>query len=171
MRLKSVQIIFCTIAMLLCASCGYRIGFIKHPQIDSLAVAPVINETAIYNAASNMRMMLNEVIMQDGTYKLSDQKRADVILFLTVKQVSFSEYDDASVHNKYEYKPAEWLTVVSVSYKAVVPGQGKPILEGTVTGSARFQENLDLETVRLRSTRQACYEAARRIIYRISEGW
>ena len=161
----------CVAILILCSSCGYHIGFIKHPQIDSLAVAPVINETTSYNAASDMRMMMSEVIMQDGTYKLSDQKRADAILYLSVAGIGFNEFDDASVERNSQYKPSEWRTTVNVGYKLLIPGQGKPIISGTTSGNAQFQAGVDLESVRLRSVRQACYEAAKKIIYQISEGW
>ena len=163
--------VMCAAILTLCSSCGYHIGFIKHPQIDSLAVAPVINQTTSYNAASDMRMMMSEVIMQDGTYKLSDQKRADAILYLTVATIGFNEFDDASVERNNQYKPSEWRTTVSVGYKLLIPGQGQPLRSGTVNGIAQFQANVDLESVRLRSVRQACYEAAKKIIYQVSEGW
>lgn len=168
---KISMTVMCAAILTLCSSCGYHIGFIKHPQLDSLAVAPVINQTTSYNASSDMRMMMSEVIMQDGTYKLNDQKRADAILYLIVTGVGFVEFDDASVERNNVYKPSEWRTTVTVSYKLLIPGQGTPILSGNVAGSAQFQASLDLESVRLRSTRQACYEAAKKIIYQISEGW
>mgnify|MGYP003316658591 CR=1 FL=1 len=168
---KISMTVMCAALVTLCSSCGYHIGFIKHPQIDSLAVAPVINQTTSYNAASDMRMMMSEGIMQDGTYKLSDQKRADAILYLTVTQIGFNEFDDASVERNNQYKPSEWRTTVAIGYKLLIPGQGQPIRSGTVKGTAQFQANVDLESVRLRSARQACYEAAKKIIYQISEGW
>ena len=168
---KTSLTVLCAMLMTLCSSCGYHIGFIKHPQIDSLAVAPVINQTTSYNAASDMRMMMSEVIMQDGTYKLADQKYADGILFLTVTSIAFTEFDDASVERDRQYKPSEWRTTVKVSYKLLIPGSGKPIITGTARGSAQFQASVDLESVRLRSARQACYEADKKIIYQVSEGW
>lgn len=171
MQFKAIQLFMVAVIALLCTSCGYRIGFTKHPQIDALAVAPVINETAIYNVASNMRMKMNEVIMQDGTYKLCDQKIADGVLFLTVTQVDFTEFGSGSVDNHNQYRPSEWQTRVEVSYKLLIPGQGAPIRQGKVTGVIQFQSSIDLETVRLASTQQACYEAARQIIYQVAEGW
>lgn len=171
MQFKAIQTLMVTMAMLLCTSCGYRIGFIKHPQIDALAVAPVINETTIYNVASNMRGAMTEVIMQDGTYKLSDQKLADGVLFLTVTHVEFTEFGSGSVDNNNQYRPSEWQTKVKVEYKLLIPGQAVPVRQGKVSGVVQFQENVDLETVRQVSTRQACYEAAKQVIYQVAEGW
>ena len=153
------------------AGCGYRIGFIKHPQLNSIAVAPVVNETAVYNTASDMRFMMNEVIMQDGTFKLSDQRRADAVLYLTVTQAAFANVSDASIEKDEEYKPTEWSAVVSVEYKLIIPGRGEPILKGKVNGEIRFQAATDIESARLSAVRQACYEASKKIVYAIAEGW
>ena len=159
------------VALFMLTGCGYHIGFIKHPQIDSIAVAPVVNETAIYNASSDMRMRMTEVIMQDGTYKLSDQRNADAILHITVNNVSFADAGDASVQNEKAYKPEEWNVSVSASYKLVIPGQGEPLLSGSTSGYMRFQAGADIETGRQVAVRQACYEVARKIVYAVSEGW
>jgi hypothetical protein len=151
--------------------CGYHIGFIRHPQLESLAVAPSVNETAIYNVASDMRMMMCEVVMQDGTFKLSDQSRADAILYTVVKSASFADTSDASMEDENTYSPAEWQVTVQVEYKLLIPGQGKALRTGTASGSARFQAPQDVEGSRLRATRQACYVAAQNIIYALAEGW
>ena len=158
-------------AALSLSGCGYHIGFIRHPQLESLAVAPAVNETAIYNVASDMRMMMSEVIMQDGTFKLSDQHRADAVLYLTVKSAAFADTGDASMEDEDTYAPAEWQVSVQVEYKLLIPGQGKALRAGSASGSARFQAPQDVEGSRLRATRQACYVAAQNIIYALAEGW
>lgn len=168
------SIIFSFLAGVLCLclqGCGYHVGFIRHPQLESVAVAPVVNDTAVYNAASDMRMMMSEVIMQDGTFKLSDQKKADAIIYLTVSKVEFSDVGDASIESDDRYSPDEWQTTVTVNYALILPGQGGKLREGEVKGSARFQAPLDIESSRLRAVRQSCYEAAQNIIYNLAEGW
>ena len=168
----SIFFAFIAAAVCLCMTgCGYHVGFIKHPQLESLAVAPAVNETAIYNAASDMRMMMNEVIMQDGTFKLSDQKNADAIIYLTVSKVEFSDVGDASIEDDSKYQPEEWQTSVTIKYALILPGQGGKLREGEVTGMARYQAPIDVESSRLRAVRQACYEAAKQVIYNIAEGW
>ena len=159
------------LSVFLLTGCGYKVGFVKHPQLDSIAVAPVINETEIYNASSDVRMLMSEVIMQDGTFKLGDMRRADAILYMTVENIAFAEASRASVKNKLEYRPEEWRVRVDISYKLIVPGQGKPLRSGKVDGDVRFQAGADVENGRLRAVRQACFMAARNIIYAIAEGW
>ena len=168
---KIFSVLSAFLLLMTLSGCGYRIGFTGHPQLESIAVAPAVNETAIYNVASDARMMMCEVIMQDGTFKLSDQHNADAILYMTVKETAFASVSDASIENDNQYKPTEWRTQVTVDYKLVIPGQGEPLKSGTVQGNARFQAPLDVEGSRLRAVRQACYEASRQIIYNIAEGW
>ena len=172
MMIKYFKAMFsCLLLIIFCAGCGYKAGFIKHPQLDSIAVAPVINETEIYNAASDMRMMMSEVIMQDGTFKLANLRDADAILYMTVQNIAFSEAARATVKNQREYRPDEWNALVNVSYKLIIPGQGKPLLSGNRTGQIRFQAGADVESGRLKAVRQACFEAAKKVVYAIAEGW
>ena len=172
MMTKYFHALFCGLLLaVFCTGCGYKAGFIKHPQLNSIAVAPVINETEIYNAASNMRMMMTEAIMQDGTYKLADLRRADAILYMTVDNILFAEASPAVVSEQVEYRPDEWRVRVNVSYKLVIPGQGKPLMAGSRYGEIRFQAGADVESGRLKAVRQACFEAAKNITYAIAEGW
>lgn len=157
--------------VLFMSGCGYHVGFLKHPQLNTIAVAPAVNETALYNVANDMRFMMNEAVMQDGTYKLSDAKRSDAIIYLVVKEASFADVGDASVEDDDTYSPSEWNAKVKVDYKVIIPGQGKPLLAGSVDGEARFQAPVDIEGGRQRAVRQACYVAAQKITYAVTEGW
>lgn len=167
--------ISCVIAaaaiVMLAGGCGYHVGFIKHPQLNTLAVAPAVNETDIYNAAADARMSMSEVIVQDGTFKLEDQKTADAVIFMTVKKINFEDIDDASVTDSHTYRPGEWSANVTIDYKVIIPGQAGALRSGSVEGSTIFQAPIDIENSRLRAVRQASYEACRKIIYDIAEGW
>ena len=53
--------------LLACVSgCGYRVGSLMHPQIRTVAVAPVVNETIAYNVSAEVRGLLCEAFMTDG---------------------------------------------------------------------------------------------------------
>ncbi|MPM22860.1 hypothetical protein SDC9_69319 [bioreactor metagenome] len=158
-------------AVLAVAGCGYHVGFLGHPQLETIAVAPAVNETAIYNVASDMRMMACEVVTQDGTLKLVDQSTADCILYCTVKNASFADVTGDSFDNENIYKPKEWAARVEVDYRVIIPGQAEPLKTGSVTGSSRFQAPVDVEESRLRAVRQACFVAAQNIIHALTEGW
>ena len=66
-------------ATLFCAGCGYKFGSTMHPQITSVAVAPVTNETLSYNASAVLRQKLTELFTTDGSLKLKSIGNADTI--------------------------------------------------------------------------------------------
>ncbi len=162
---------------LVVTGCGYQIGMMGHPQIHTVAVAPAENETLEYNLASQLRSMLCEGFMQDGTYKLTGVGNADCIIYAKVKKVTYSEisYSEEDSSTRIEddmYLPDEWRVSVSVEYCAVVPGRAAPLLgPSTVTGTARFDNSADNYTVRNSGNRQALHDAARQIVTQVSEGW
>ena len=47
------------------SGCGYRIGNLGHPQLKSVAIAPVVNDTLAYNASAEMRGQLAERFQVD----------------------------------------------------------------------------------------------------------
>ena len=59
---------------LLLGGCGYQVGSLMHPQVKTVAVAPVVNETVAYNVAAEMRGLLCECFITDGSLKLVDEK-------------------------------------------------------------------------------------------------
>ena len=63
--------------LVVCGGCGYRVGSLMHPQIKTVAVAPVQNETVEYNLTAQVRNLLCERFMVDGSLKLVDEKEAD----------------------------------------------------------------------------------------------
>ena len=89
-------------ALSLLCGCGYRIGTMGHPQIHTIAIAPVKNDTTVYNLAWILRNVLVEQFMLDGTLKAVDEKKADCILYARI--VSSSVRVVAEKH-KYDRTP------------------------------------------------------------------
>jgi len=159
-------------AALFLSGCGYHLGSIMHPQVKSIAVAPVVNETAVYNAASEMRMMLCEQIMTDGSLELTDMETADCILQARILNVSYTEVTSASYNNDVIYRPTEWRIVVTMEFKVIIPGKREPLISTrTVTGNTLFQVQADLETNRHQATLLACGNAAYNAVIAITEAW
>ena len=80
-----------TSALLFITGCGYHWGSIMHPQVKSIAIAPVVNETTAYNVASDMRMMLAEQFTLDGSLELTSLETSDCILETRVLSVKFTD--------------------------------------------------------------------------------
>jgi len=153
-----------------CAGCGYTCGQLGHPQLKTVAVAPVVNETLSYNAAAQMRNLLCECFTTDGTMKLVSMHSADCIVYAKVTAVSIKESSWSSDSDKFQ--PNEWNCQVTVKYSVILPGRGKPLIsEKSAGGSALFTAGPDLEASRVNGQRQAMYDAAKNIVAAITEAW
>ena len=75
------------------SGCGYNIGYTSmHPDIKSIAIAPVKNNTVVYNAASLVRGMLCEAFNVDGSMKQSDmpdRSSASWPLYVIIEEIFY----------------------------------------------------------------------------------
>ena len=169
--MKKLLLLSLAAATLLVSGCGYRIGSLMHPQIESIAIAPVVNETVAYNLAPQVRGLLCEVFQQDGSLKLRRESNADCILYARVTQIKFNSVTTSSTYDDENYVPTEWGVKVTIEYTVVIPGELKPLAKGKETGSATFMTGADMEAGRTNGIRLAAFDAAKRIVHRVTEGW
>jgi hypothetical protein len=169
---KKKLVLFVSAALLLTAisGCGYKIGSLAHPQIKSIAVAPVTNDTTTYNLAAQVRGILCEAFMSDGSLKLTHLSTADCIIYTKVEGVSFSEIS-WSTDSGERFVPNEWRVRLHLSYTVVIPGEAAPLTSGSVTGTADFMTGPDMEIGRLNGMRQAGLSTANQIVVNTVEDW
>ncbi len=166
------SLLLSVILLTLLPGCGYRIGSLMHPEIKSIAVAPVKNRTLGYHLAADVRKVLCERVMVDGSLKLKDLGTADCILYATVTDIHFSEVADVSRDQGDNYHANEWSATVKIKFTVIIPGRKKPLLPPTeVDGTANFQGYGDIETGREQGVQQACYDAATKVVQAITEAW
>lgn len=157
--------------IMLGSGCGYSIGYISHPQMESIAVAPVVNETINYNGSALLRNVLAEKFMTDGSMKLKSLKSADCILYARILEVKYSA-SDSLLSDSDPYIPEEWTAEVTVEYSVIVPGRPKPLIPATkLSAKALFLREADLESARYNGLRQALNDAAKKIVYGVTEAW
>ena len=168
----SVSVFLFSVLFLL-GGCGYKIGFLKHPQISSAAVAPVTNETLLYNASATLRALLCERIMNDGTYKLQREDQADCIIHTKVRKASFSEISwNSDDDENGEFLPNHYRVSVELEYAVIMPVKVKPIIgPAKVTGEAMFDNMIDLETARRNGVKQALWDGSKKIVDAMTEAW
>jgi outer membrane lipopolysaccharide assembly protein LptE/RlpB len=160
------------LTLLLLPGCGYHMGSLMHPQIKTIAVAPVKNKTMGYHLAADMRGLLCERFMVDGSLKVKSMKTADCIIYAKVTAVQFSEAGDVTRDEGDNYHANEWSVTISVEFTVIIPGRKKPLISSrVVTGTANFQGFGDIETGRSEGIKQACYDAATRVVEYTTEGW
>lgn len=168
---RMILMMVCPVLMLL-AGCGYRIGSLMHPQIESIAIAPVTNETVAYNLGPQVRGLLCEVFQQDGSLELRRESNADCILYARVIDVSFKKSSWSSSGDKNKYVPVEWSVKIEMEYSVVIPGELKPLVaKSKASGSATFMTGADMETGRTSGIRQAALMAAKEIVSQVTEAW
>ncbi len=161
------------VTTLLSAGCGYHVGTFSHPQLKSIGIPPVINETMSYNVSAEMRNLLAEQFMLDGSLKVKHAKKADCLIYVKVTGVSFAEVTERSFDEEDELFVAdEWRATVNAEFSVILPGRKKPLISSrSVSGSANFQAPGDMDANRRRGIQQACREAARSIVEFTTEAW
>ena len=161
--MKKFTLILSLTAIFLLNGCGYKFGSISHPQLSSIAVAPVINETTAYNASAMLRGMLCERITTDGSMKLESTKDSDCILYTRILDVKYQALDYPSApYGGDAFLANEWRCTVDVEYSLILPGRGKPLIsKRKASGHSDFISGPDLETSRINSMRQAFFAASK----------
>lgn len=156
----------------LLGGCGYRFGSVMHPQVKTIGVAPVVNETVAYNIAPQVRALLCERFQTDGSLKLVDEKSADCIIYARVTGYKFSQISWSNKTDDDKLLPNQWQVSIDIEYVVMIPGRAKPLFSTrSVSGSARFMSGPDLETSRSYALRQAAFEAAKKIVSSVTEAW
>ncbi len=166
--------IVAALALLVCGGCGYQIGSLAHPQLKSVAVAPVQNETLEPNLTAQVRNLLCERFMTDGSLKLVGEKEADCIVYARITNARFSEVSWAKQDKAQDdlYVPNQWRVVLTIEFSVIIPGRAEPLVKPrTVTGSADFETGPDQMTGRMNGVRQAAYAAAKNVVASFTEGW
>ena len=166
-----VAVAFSALSLLL-GGCGYRCGNLMHPQIKTVAIAPVVNETLAYNAAPQVRALLCERFQTDGSLKLVDEKNADCIVYARVTNVRYNEVSWSKTMDDDKFEPNQWRVSISIQYTVMLPGRANPLInQRDVSGSALFTSGPDLEISRSSALRQAAFEASKNIVTSVTEAW
>ncbi len=157
---------------LMLTGCGYHLGTFMHPQVKSIAIAPVVNDSTAYNVAAEMRGKLTEAFMRDGSLKVENLRDADCILYAKVVNIAFAEVTESSYDDDVVYRAAEWQVRIEVEFSVIIPGrEGHLIKPRTITANANFQVQADMDTNRRYGIQQAAWNAANTIVEYTTEGW
>lgn len=170
--MKKLFITSIALLALFFSGCGYKVGSLMHPQIKTIAIAPVSNDTMMYNVAAQMRGLLAECFQSDGSLKLVSEGTADCILYAKVTDAKFSQVSWSSSNDDEEFLPNQWGVTVSAKITVMLPGRADPLIKETsISGSSQFSGGPDLETSRTSAVRQACFEAAKQAVSKVTEAW
>lgn len=173
MKIKNTVFIFIlTLTVAFTDGCGYHFGSLMHPQVKTVAVAPVTNETMEPYVAADLRSALCEQFQFDGSLKVKELNEADCIVYGRVIEVKTVATADDSFDDKQTFRAAEWQVQVTFEYEVLIPGKKRPLIsKRRVTGLAKYQIFVDAATTRRRGVQQACRNAAREAVVYTTEAW
>ena len=97
---------------------------------------------------------------------------ADCILYAKVTNATFSQVSWSSNNDDDEFLPNQWKVSISAKITVMIPGRAAPLISETgISGSSQFSGGPDLETSRTSAVRQACFEAAKQAVAKVTEAW
>lgn len=171
-KLRFLILFMGTTLFLLLSGCGYHFGHFMHPQVKSIAIAPVKNETLAYNVPAVLRNRLSEAFMRDGALKVESLREADCILYARVVKITYRETTPASFDDEITYRPMEWRIEMSVEFTVIIPGNKEPLIKlQKITADAIFQVQADYFVNRERGIEQCSWHLARKLTQQVTEAW
>lgn len=152
--------------------CGYHMGSMMHPQIKTIAIADVRNDTREPLLTEIMRGQLAEQIMVDGSLKLVSKEEADCILYCHIRKVKQLNTRDDSDDGQETYRPTEFSISVEGSFVVKIPGRHEDLIPMRhITGTSRYQYESDPQLAKFSGLKQACLKFARRAVQYTTEAW
>ena len=154
-------------------SCGYyHMGSMMHPQIKTIAISTIRNDTREPLLTELARTQIAARFQSDNSLKLGSKEEADCILYVRLVSTSSSMRRYNPGYEEDEYRPAEFHIDVSAEMEVLIPGRSEPLIaKRTVTGGANYQYNVDPQVGKYYGMRQACYDLAGEIVEYTTEAW
>lgn len=157
---------------LLASSCGYHMGSMMHPQIQSIAIADIRNDTREPLLTELLRGQLAEAIQRDGSLKLESKENADCVMYMRVINVKNWTIRDGSNDGQETYRPEEFRITVTAEFKVVIPGRSEDLIRlRTIQGAVNYQYNADPQIARYYGLKQACFNLANMAAQYTTEAW
>lgn len=169
---KVIAVLQAAFLTALFSGCGYQAGSIMHPQVKSIAVAPVTNETLEPNASAYMRQSLAEQFEFDNSLEVKGLDAADCVIYGRILKVETTTISFDSSNNQQSYVPAEFTLKLTFEFAVIIPGRSKLLINTReVIGEAKYQVAADHDIARRRGIQQACRNAAQKVVIYTVEAW
>ncbi len=161
--------VFCC---LLFCSCGYHMGSMMHPQVKTIAIADIRNDSKEPLLTPVMRAQLAEQFQFDGSLELTDKESADCVLYCRISKVDSRSVRDASSDGQLTYRPAEFRATIVCNFTVIIPGRSEALIPmREVSGSGDYQYETDSQLGRLAGLKIAAFNASRLIVQYTTEAW
>lgn len=169
------KVLICATVPLLClvvSGCGYHVGSVMHPQVKTIGIAPVKNETLEGMATPFMRQALSEQFQLDNSLSVKTVEEADCVLYGRITEIKTTAIGFDSTNNEQTYSPAEFSLQITFEFAVIIPGRSKSLINTRqVTGAAAYQVTADNDIARRRGIQQACRDVAQKAVVYTVEAW
>ena len=158
------------------SACGYHHESLAHPQIRSVAIGAIDNDSEDPRLGILMNEALKEAVMHDGSFRLVTVDEADVIItghFAEIKQqgVGFHRGDTSTDKASAKtYRNDSYRSNLNFDYK-LQTRKDLLIKQTSRSESADFVESLDFQSDRREALKVACRRLAGKVVISLSEGW
>ena len=147
-------------------------GSMMHPQIKTIAISEIRNDTREPLLTEIMRNQLAEAFQFDNSLSLKQKDEADCILYCRVKSVETRTIRESSTDNDRTYRPSEFQVTIRADFLVKIPGKSEPLIPlRSVTGRVNYQYNADPSVGKYYGLRQASYDLSRKIVEYTTEAW
>lgn len=175
-----MRITFLPLIALFFAGCaGYTLGPIKPTlmrDVSTLAVSNFKNETLEPRVEVLLANTLIQQLQRDGTYKITDEKRADAVVECTL--LNIERRPSRSLNGNY-LLAREYQLTLRTRFRVYKRDTGVELLARTVTGTTSFFVNgsggsvldADVNQDERQAIPLAAEDMIRSIVTQISEGW
>lgn len=155
------------------AGCGYHLGSIAHPQIQTVAIADVKNETYEVLASAILRNILAERFQFDNSLKLTSLEKADCIVYARVVNVQNSSINWRNNNSKDEsYRANEYSFSVRVEFTVLMPGRAQPLVRRRFANAySTYLFAHDPAIGRVSAMKQCMLQIADQIVSATTEAW
>jgi hypothetical protein len=169
---KYIIIAFSGLFVLFLSGCGYHLGAFGNPQIKTIAISPIINDTIQINASTYMKQALVDRFHFDSAYKVVKISDADAILYGRITKIDFTAPSILTANEGVTFMTKEFGCNLEFEYSLIIPGRATPVVpQTTVSGSSQFQVPVDLFPARQSGIQLSSRNAAETVVWRCTEGW
>ena len=174
MNFERSPVVICLAALfcLALSGCGYHMGSMMHPQIKTIAVSDIRNDSREPLLSPVLRNQLCEAFQFDNSLSLKEKDEADCILYCRVVSVDTQTIRESSTDSDRTYRPSEFQIRINAEFMVKIPGKSEPLIPlRSVSAYSNYQYNADPSVGKYYGMRQAAYNLSRLIVQYTTEAW
>ncbi len=169
---SALLLCFSLMLSLLLSGCGYHMGSMMHPQIKSIAISEIRNDTREPLLTPVMRNQLAAAFQFDNSLELKEKDEADCILYCRIISVDTRSIRESSTDADRTYRPSEFRITINAEFMVKIPGKSEPLIPmRSVSRAVNYQYNADPNVGKYYGMRQAAYDLSRLIVQYTTEAW